>query len=198
MHSASCARHIHRFFVVLISCVFIFFTQSVDAQQIPSYSFVSFDKGYGSLLSSGRSQGYQVKDEEINSPYGKYALTLEKILTFYTERIYLFFNEEKGLVSFTIEYEAGENQSRAVLDKLTASISEKLLEKYGPSENNLYPYYRVVENDYELFVKPRQSFSASARVTFRHLERVSMYDVYYRQEVERLELQEIENTVRNY
>jgi hypothetical protein len=159
---------------------------------------VSFDKGYDSLLSTGRSQGYQIKEEEISSPYGKYALRLEKILTFYTEKIYLFFNDEKSLVSFTVEYEAGENQSREVLDKLIASISEKLLEKYGPSENNLYPYYRVVENDYELFVKPRQSFSASVRVTFRHLERVSKYQVYYMQEVERLERQAIENTVKNY
>lgn len=198
MHSASRARHFRSLLVVSFSCIFLFFTRSLDAQQIPSYSFVSFDKGYDSLLSTGRSQGYQIKEEEISSPYGKYALRLEKILTFYTEKIYLFFNDEKSLVSFTVEYEAGENQSREVLDKLIASISEKLLEKYGPSENNLYPYYRVVENDYELFVKPRQSFSASVRVTFRHLERVSKYQVYYMQEVERLERQAIENTVKNY
>jgi hypothetical protein len=184
--------------VVLVFCAALFFPPGVSAQLQPSYSFVGFEKGYETILSAGRAEGFQVKEEEISSQYGKYFLLLEKIQTFYTERIYLFFSENKALVSFTVEYSVETGQSWTILDRLISSITERLVEKYGPSENELYPYFRSVEGEYELFVKPHQSFSPSARVTFRHLGRVSQYETYYQQEVERLEQQAIDSTVEKY
>jgi hypothetical protein len=166
------------------------------AQQSPSYSFVSFDRGYDAILASARADGYQVKEEDINSSYGSRLLLIEKTLDFYTERLYLFFSAENSLISFTVEYTVEEGRSWTVLDKLIASITEKLEEKYGP--NDLYPYYRVVESEYELFVRPHQSFSPTARVSFRNLVRTAEYDAYYRQEIEKLERREIEKTVEKY
>ena len=54
----------------------------------------SFDKSYSDVMNTARSEGYQIKEDEINSSYGKYSLLIEKPLTFYLERIYLFFDEE--------------------------------------------------------------------------------------------------------
>ncbi len=170
----------------------------VFAQESPSYSFITFTASYTGILSAARKNGYQIKEEEINSLYGKYHILLEKSHSFYSEKVYLFFNEEKNLISFTIEYSVGENQSRTVLDKLVFSITEKLVEKYGPNENETFPYYRNVANEYEVEVKPRQSFSGFARVAFKYPERVDQYEVYYHEEVGRLEDQEIEKTVNNF
>jgi hypothetical protein len=51
-------------------------------QSVPVYAFVAFDKNYTTLLSSARSGGYQVKEDEINSPYGKFSIRAEKALNF--------------------------------------------------------------------------------------------------------------------
>jgi hypothetical protein len=170
----------------------------LHAQTVPSYSFVSFDKAYGSIIDSARREGYQVKEEEITSRFGKYHIFLEKMLNYYTENIYLFFNENKELVSFTVLFSINENQPRTVLDKLVVSISEKLTEKYGPNENETYSYFKLYENSYELVVRPRQSSSGSAYVTFKHVQRNAAYQDYYIKEVEELEDEEIEDTVNKF
>ncbi len=170
----------------------------LHAQTVPTYSFVSFETTYSSIIGSARREGYHLKEEEITSRYGKYHIFLEKPLTYYTENIYLFFNEQKGLISFTVLFTINENQPRTVLDKLVGSISEKLTDKYGPSENEAYAYFKLYENTYELVVRPRQSSSGSAYVTFKHVQRDTDYRDYYVKEVEALENEEIEETVDNF
>jgi hypothetical protein len=170
----------------------------LHAQTVPSYSFISFETNYSSIVNAARREGYHLKEEEIASRYGKYHIFLEKALTYYTENIYLFFNEQKELVSFTVLFTINENQPRTVLDKLVGSISEKLTDKYGPSENETYSYYKLYENTYELVVRPRQSSSGSAYVTFKHAQRDVDYQDYYVKEVEELENEEIEETVDNF
>ena len=170
----------------------------VYSQLAPTYSFISFEKSYSNLMNTARSEGYQIKEDEINSSYGKYSLLIEKPLTFYLERIYLFFDEEKQLILFSVSYTINENQSKAVLDKLHFSITEKLHEKYGPNENVTLAYYKLYENKFELVVKPRQSSSSRADITFKSIDRYSQYQDYYTEEVERLENEEIATTVDKF
>ncbi len=170
----------------------------VYSQQIPSYSFISFEKSYSGLIDTARSEGYQIKEDEINSSYGKHYILIEKPLTFYLERIYLFFDEEKQLILFSVSYTVKENQSKAVLDKLIFSITEKLQEKYGPNENATLAYYKLYENKFELVVKPRQSSSSRGDITFKSIDGYSQYQDYYKLEVERLENEEIATTVDKF
>ena len=179
---------------LLLSLVF----STASAQVMPGYSFASFDKNYQTLLGAARSGGYQVKEEEINSPSGKYSLRAEKAQSFYKEELFLFFNEKKELVSFTARFTLAENQSKTVLDRLVQSIKEKLVQKYGPNEKQNYPYFKLVENKYEVALKPRQYFSAAAECAFREIARGDAYKTYYVQEVQRLENDEITKTVKNF
>ena len=168
------------------------------AQQPPSYSFVSFGDRYDSILRLARSDGYQIKEEELNSSFGNYSLQAEKQLDFYTENLFLFFNEKKELIFFTVQYELKKEQSKTILDKLVLSIMDKLVEKYGENENDNFPYYRVFENQYEIVIRPRQSTSNFANISFKQLDKFSAYQDYHQQELERLENEEISKTVENY
>ena len=78
---------------------------SAFAQQPPSYSFVSFGDRYDSMLRFARSDGYQIKEEELNSSFGNFSMQAEKQFDFYTENLFLFFNEKKELIFFTVQYE---------------------------------------------------------------------------------------------
>lgn len=190
------------FKTAMILSVFLFITgffcSSVYAQQSPSYSFVSFDKNYDSLLRSARTNGYQVKEEELDSLFGKHEIFAEKPLDFYTENLYLFFNEKKELIFFTVRYKLDKDSSKTIFDKLVRSIKEKLVEKYGTNENETLPYYRVVGNQYEVVLRPRQATSGFANISFKQLNRFLDYQDYYRQEVEKLENEEILKTVENF
>ncbi len=171
---------------------------SASAQQPPSYSFVSFGNNYDSILSSARSDGYQIKEEELNSSFGNYSLQSEKQFDFYSENLFLFFNEKKELIFFTVQYELKKDQTKTILDKLVISILDKLVEKYGTNENDNFPYYRIFENQYEIVVRPRQSTSNFANISFKQLDKFSEYQEYHQQELERLENEEISKTVENY
>jgi len=171
---------------------------SASAQQTPSYSFVSLGNNYDSILSSARSEGYQVKEEELNSSFGNYSLQVEKQFDFYSENLFLFFNEKKELIFFTVQYELKKDQTKKILDKLVLSIQDKLVEKYGTNENDNFPYYRVFENQYEIVIRPRQSTSNFANISFKQLDKFLEYQVYHQQELERLENEEISETVENY
>jgi len=184
--------------VVLLAFLLSLYSPTASAQVMPGYSFASFDKNYNTLLGAARSGGYQVKEDEINSPYGKYSLRAEKAQNFYKEELFLFFNEKKELISFTTRFTLAENQSKTVLDRLVASVKEKLVQKYGPGERQNYPYFKLVENKYEVVLKPRQYFSATAESAFRELAKVDAYKTYYVQEVQRLENEEISKTVKNF
>jgi hypothetical protein len=179
-------------------CAVVFLYSGALAQQPPSYSFVSFGSNYDIMLGSARSGGYQVKEEELNSSFGNYSLSAEKQLDFYSENLFLFFNENKELIFFTVQYELNEDQTKTILDRLVLSIQEKLVEKYGPNENESFPYYRVFENQYEIVIRPRQSTSNFVNVSFKQLEKFSEYQAYYLKELERLEDEEISKTVENY
>lgn len=191
-----------KFKTAIILSIFLFmagfFCCSVYAQQSPSYSFVSFDKNYDSLLGSARTDGYQVKEEELNSTFGKHKIFAEKQLDFYTENLYLFFNENKELIFFTVRYKLDENSSKTILDKLVQSIKEKFIEKYGVNENETLPYYRVVGDQYEVILRPRQATSGFANISFKQVDRFSDYQAYYKLEVEKLENEEITKTVENF
>ncbi|HEB30496.1 MAG TPA: hypothetical protein ENI15_06430 [Spirochaetes bacterium] len=178
--------------------IIIFIYCSAFAQQPPSYSFVSFENNYDSILSSSRSDGYQIKAEELNSSFGNYSLQAEKQFDFYSENLFLFFNEKKELIFFTVQYELKKDQKKTILDRLVLSILDKLVEKYGTNENDNFPYYRVFENQYEIVVRPRQSTSNFANISFKQLDKFLEYQEYHQQELDRLENEEISKTVENY
>jgi len=182
--------------LVLVIVIFIPFS-ILFAQEEPSYSFITFNKSYDNLLKSAGTDGYQVKEENIGSVYGTYWVSMEKSLQFYSEDIALFFNENRELVFFSVRFELNENHSRTIIDKLSRSLGEKLTEKYGDNENASYPYYRMYENNYEIFLHPQGTASDTVLLSFKQLDRYSAYQEYYREEVERLENEEIAKTVGN-
>jgi hypothetical protein len=189
-----------KFFTAGLFFVYIavFFYCGAFAQQAPSYSFVSFGNSYVGILSAARSNGYQVEEEELNSSFGNYSIQAEKQLDFYSENLFLFFNENRELIFFTVQYELDENQTKTILDRLVLSIQDKLIEKYGTNENENFPYYKILENQYEIVIRPRQSTSNFANISFKQLEKFSAYQTYHQQELERLEDEEISKTVENY
>lgn len=182
------------FFIVVV-LVFFIPALSVCAQESPSYTFIDFNKSYDSIVSSAGSNGYQVKEQEITSFFGKYYLLLEKSQEFYSEKTALFFDAEKKLIFFSVQFSLGENQSSRVIQKLYESLAQKLVEKYGENENNNVPYYRVYQNMYEIFLYPSGSGVQTARLSFKQLDRSSAYMDYYKQEVEKLENEAISQTV---
>ena len=82
-----------------------------------------------------------------------------------------------------MQYELKKEQSKTILDKLVLSIMDKLVEKYGENENDNFPYYRVFENQYEIVVRPRQSTSNFANISFKQLDKFSEYQEYHQQEL---------------
>jgi hypothetical protein len=184
--------------VLLGVYIIIFLCCGAYAQQVPSYSFVSFANNYVSILGTARSNGYQVKEEELYSSFGNYSIQAEKQFDFYSENLFLFFNENRELIFFTVQYELDEDQTKTILDRLVLSIQDKLVEKYGSNENENFPYYKIFENQYEIVIRPRQSTSNFANISFKQLEKFSEYQAYHQQELERLEDEEISKTVENY
>jgi hypothetical protein len=165
---------------------------------VPGYSFVSFDLGYSDILSAARNDGYSVKEDEVSSRYGKYLVALEKPHTFYAERLELFFNENRELIFYTVEFELYANRSKRIIDKLVSSLEEKFTGEYGPSENSTVPYYRVVEGRYEVFIKPYFESSTAARVSFKNMDRYGEYQDFYKAEIESEENDEISKTVEKF
>jgi hypothetical protein len=163
----------------------------------PTYGFIGFDTGYDQLIDGARSEGYQVKEEEILSVYGSAHVLLEKDLEFYSEDVSLFFDNNRALIFFSIRYTLHENQSRTIMTRLTQSIAEKLTEKYGENERTTVPYYRVYENKFEIRLLPPAPASEITRLSFKHLERYETYLEFYDLEVKRLEDEQIEKTVEN-
>jgi hypothetical protein len=172
-------------------------TGGVLAQVLLGYDFITFQAGYDRIAGAARNDGYQIKEEEITSAYGSYHLLLEKSGQFYGEEISLFFNQERELIYFSASFIFLENQPRTIVRKLITSIASKLEEKYGESQRDAVPYFRVYENEYEILVYPPTPTSESARVSFKHLDRYAAYLEFYREEVERLVDQEIEQTMQN-
>ena len=164
----------------------------------PEYSFIAFDKSYNDMVGAARREKYEVKEEETASKYGKYLVTLQKPQKFYSEDLYLYFNETKSLIFFTVRYRLNEDGSKRLLEKLVLSISEKFADEYGESERDTVPYYRVVENEYELFVKPVYVTSPAATVSFKHLIGYDEYQDYYTVDIGREEDEEIKRTVENF
>ena len=167
------------------------------AQVLPGYDFITFQAGYDGILSAARADGYQVREEEITSAYGSYHAVLDRRGQFYREDISLFFSRERRLIYFSIRFTLLENQPRTIVRKLVGSMTEKLEEKYGESQREAVPYFRVHENAYEIMVYPPAPASEAARVSFKHLDRYASHLEYYRLEIERLVDQEIERTVEN-
>lgn len=180
----------------MIAIIIVF--QNSFAEETPSYAFVSFEQNYNRILNSARSEGYQIKEEEINSAFGKYSIFLEKAQKLYAENVYLFFNEKKELIFFTIRFKLNENYSKQIIEKLVTSIGEKFIEKYGSNERESVPYYRIVENQYEIFLMPNQPASTTANVSFKYLDRYTGYLEFYKAEIEKVENEEIAKTVNNF
>ena len=170
----------------------------LTAQQEPSYSFISFDKSYKNLKSGAEKDGYNLKEEDINSPYGKKLLKIEKKLDFYTEKIYMFFNENDELIYFSVIYALNENQSRRVLENLYTSIIKKLTEKYGENDNAALPYYKKVGDRYLVFLHPFYSYSNNVEVSFKDETRYNAYADYYDKEIKKLEIQSVEDTLKKF
>ena len=168
---------------------------SIFCQEKPKYDFIEFGSKYDKLLSQANKGEYTVKEEEIKAPYGTHYVLLEKDQQFYKENITLFFNENRELIYFNITYVLKENQSQTIIEKLILSMAEKLIEKYGPNELATAPYYRLYENNYEVFLYPMGPAPETARLSFKQLDRFVVYQEYYRQEVEKVESEEIAGTV---
>ena len=183
------------FFLTFLLLTVLIPTASLFCQDATKYDFIEFGKKYDSLLSQARNEEYTVKEEEIKAPYGTHYALLEKDLQFYEENISLFFNENKELLYFNVSYVLKENHSQTIIEKLIFSMGEKLIEKYGPNEVATAPYYRLYENNYEIFLYPTGPAPETARLSFKQLDRFVVYQEYYRQEVEKLENEEIAGTV---
>jgi len=164
----------------------------------PEYAFVAFDRSYADIVRAARRGEYDVVEEETGSQYGKHLVKLGKPQKFYSEKLYLFFNENKELIFFTVMYGLYENGSKTIIDKLVTSIEQKFIDEYGESEKTSVPYYRVVEGEYELFVKPINVSSTTATVSFKNLQGYDEYQEYYTIEVEREEDEEIKRTVDKF
>jgi hypothetical protein len=185
--------------IILFATLFVFvLSVNLFAQDVPKYSFVSFDQGYSDILSAARNDEYNVKEDEVSSMYGKYLVTLEKPHTFYEERLELFFNENRELIFYTVEFELYANRSKRIIDKLVTSMKEKFTGEYGPSENSTVPYYRVVEGQYEVFVRPYFEASTAVRVSFKNMESYGEYQDFYKVEIESEENEEISKTVEKF
>jgi len=167
-------------------------------QDLVAYSFISFDISYQNILERAKGDGYQVKEEEINSIYGKYSVYLEKSLNFYSENLFLFFDQNRALIFFTVRFKLHENQPKSILERLISSIATRLTQKYGETSLENFPYYRVTDENYEIMVKPIQAASPYADVTFKHLDRFSAFGAYYEQEIKKLENEAITRTVNNF
>jgi hypothetical protein len=164
----------------------------------PEYAFISFDRSYPDILRSARNEEYEIKEEETTSRYGKHLLALEKPLKFYSEKIYLFFNENKEIIFFTVMYELYENGSKRIIDKLVSSIQQKFTDEYGESERDTVPYYKQLEGEYELFLRPIYASSTTATVSFKNLQGYDEYQGYYAVEIVREEDEEIKKTLENF
>ena len=173
------------------------FAQEAPQRQI-KYAFVRFDTGYDEIVGAARSREYEVTEEETASRFGKYLVTLKKPQKFYSENLYLYFNEKKGLIFFTVRYGLNENESKRVIEKLVSSIQQKFHDEYGETERDTVPYYKVVEGRYEIFVKPVYVTSTSAAVSFKFLQGYDEYQGYYSVDIEREENEEIEKTLENF
>jgi hypothetical protein len=167
----------------------------LSGQETPRYAFIGFGESYDRIVSEASRQEYAVKEEEIRAAYGTHFVLLEKQLQFYDENISLFFNDDKTLIYFTITFELRENHSQTIIEKLIRSMSEKLAEKYGPSERETAPYFRLYENNFEIFLYPTGPAPEVARLSYKQLDSYAEYREYYRQEVEKLENEEIAGTV---
>jgi len=187
-------------FIGFIIFIFIesFFISKAYAQVSPSYSFISFDASYQTIMNRAKGEGYQIKEEEINSVYGKYHLSLEKSQEFYAENIFIFFDQNRAPIFFTVRFRLKENQPKSILERLENSISSRLTQKYGESSSENLPYFRIIGENYEIMIKPLQAATMYADVTFKHLERFSAFGLYYEQEIKKLETEIITKTVNNF
>ena len=176
----------------------ISFAQEPGGLRSPGYSFVDFDTRYEEIEETARSDGYEVRREETISRYGRSSLTIEKAGKFYAETISLFFDDTKRLLFFSVSLDLNEDQSKIVIDRLATEIVGKFELEYGESEKETVPYYRVVEGEYELFVKPITATTVSCVVTFRHIPRYDEYGEYYSAEVMREVAEEIGKTVEKF
>ncbi|UCB45944.1 MAG: hypothetical protein JSV25_00530 [Spirochaetota bacterium] len=184
--------------ILFVALLFLVLSCNLFAQDVPKYSFISFERGYNDILSSARNEEYSIKEEEVNSSYGMHLVTLEKAHTFYKELLTLFFNEKRELIFYTVSFELYPNHSKRIIDKLITSLEEKFENEYGPSENITVPYYRVVEGQYEVFLKPYFEASTAARVSFKHLESYREYNDFYNVEIESEENEEIQKTIDKF
>jgi len=187
--------------VVLLAfvCIIAFqLSYSLYAQQVPTYSFIKFDANYKSLKSQAEKNGYRVEENDINSIYGQTLLSLTKVMNFYSENIYLFFNENKELIYFSVDFELKKNQPRHILEELYSSIRDKLIEKYGENGNTNFPFYKIVGNQYEIFLHPFQAYSNNVEVSFKFLDRYNNYQNYYNQQIKKLETEDINQTINNF
>ena len=180
------------FILVLVVCIP---SAAVICQDKPKYDFIEFGSRYDTLLNRAKNEAYTVKEEEIKAPYGTHYVLLEKEQQFYQERVSLFFNENKELIYFNITYVLNDGLSQTIIEKLILSMAEKLVEKYGTNELATAPYYRMYENNYEVFLYPTGPAPETARLSFKQLDRFIVHQEYYRQEVEKAESEEIAGTV---
>jgi hypothetical protein len=188
-------RPIRVYFLIPLVLAVLLPASSLFSQDAPRYAFIGFGDRYDRILSEARKQEYTVKEEEIKAAYGTHYVLLEKELQFYREELSLFFNEGKELIYFSARYVLKANHSQTIIEKLILSMGEKLVEKYGPNERENAPYYRLYENNFEIFLYPTGPAPEAARLSFKQLDRYTAYLEYYRLEVEKLENQEIAETV---
>jgi hypothetical protein len=166
-------------------------------QETPSYSFITFTSNYNRLLNAARADGYQVIEEEIAAVHGNYHVLLQKPGQFYGENISLFFNENRELIFFSVRFELNQNHSQRIIEKLMLSMGDKLKDKYGENEREFVPYFRIYDNNFEIYLYPQGPAPTNARLSIKQLDRYESYQEFYREEVERLENEEIAETVEN-
>lgn len=187
-----------KFTVIIFIFALLVIAPFAYSQQAPTYSFIKFSDGYQKLKQESEDNGYRIKEDDIKSVYGQNLLVLIKPMNYYIENIYLFFNENKELIYFNVGFNLKENQPRRILEKLFSSIRDKLKEKYGESDNSNLPYYKTVENKYDVFLHPFQAYSNNLEISFKQVDKYSQYQIYYDQKIKKLENEDINKTINNF
>ena len=52
--------------ILFVSLLTFVLSCNLFAQDIPKYSFISFERGYNDILRSAQNEEYSIKEEEVN------------------------------------------------------------------------------------------------------------------------------------
>lgn len=191
--------NVFNFTIILIYLIlFLLFSVLVFSQTIPGFAFINFTMRYDDIIKQLNNSSFEVKEDEIAAKFGNYLIQATKVLTFYKEVFYLFFNEKKELIYFEIDFSLNNLQSRVELEKLFYSVKKKLEDKYGESENENFPYFKNFENKFQIILYPLFPGNNKIKITYKCNEKYESFLEYYKKAIEKDLNNEINSIINNF